>query len=200
MGKLNRYVVGGQTLKETKVVVDDLKLTLQKMQPNIEQAKKDTAELIVKVDADKAIANEKSAACAVDEKAASEAAAEAGAIAADCQADLDEALPEYNNAVKSLDALDKKDIQEIKSFAKPPPLVEVVLSAVCLLLGAKETWDDAKKQMNDSSFLDKLKNYDKDALSNNARLTAKMQKYIKREDFQPDTVKSVSKAACSLCM
>lgn len=45
----------------------------------------------------------------------------------------------------------RKDIQEVKSFAKPPPLVEVVLSAVCLLLGAKETWDDAKKQMNDPS-------------------------------------------------
>eukprot|EP00928_Gymnodinium_smaydae_P068050 TRINITY_DN5109_c0_g7_i1.p1 TRINITY_DN5109_c0_g7~~TRINITY_DN5109_c0_g7_i1.p1 ORF type:complete len:4115 (+),score=1184.64 TRINITY_DN5109_c0_g7_i1:176-12520(+) len=198
--KLNRYVIGGQTLTETKVVVDDLKEKIKIMQPNIEKAKVETAELIVKVDADKIVANEKSEACAVDEKAAGEAAAEAGAIAADCQADLDEALPEYNNAVKSLDALDKKDIQEIKSFAKPPPLVEVVLSAVCLLLGAKEDWDSAKKQMNDSSFLDKLKNYDKDALANDKKLTSKMQKYIKRDDFVPDKVQSVSKAACSLCL
>eukprot|EP00929_Paragymnodinium_shiwhaense_P038463 TRINITY_DN20312_c0_g2_i5.p1 TRINITY_DN20312_c0_g2~~TRINITY_DN20312_c0_g2_i5.p1 ORF type:complete len:4212 (-),score=1387.32 TRINITY_DN20312_c0_g2_i5:193-12828(-) len=198
--KLQRYVVGSKTLKETKVVVDDLKVTLTKMQPGIEQAKKDTAELIIKVDADKAIANEKSAACAVDEKIAGEAAAEASAIAADCQRDLDEALPEYYHAIKALDSLDKKDIQEIKSFAKPPPLVEVVLSAVCLLLGAKENWDEAKKQMNDSNFLGKLKDYDKDALSANAKLTAKMQRYIKRDDFQPDVVQKVSKAACSLCM
>merc|ERR1712048_297996 len=108
--------------------------------------------------------------------------------------------PEYNSAVKSLDALDKKDIQEIKSFAKPPPLVEVVLSAVCLLLGAKESWDEAKKAMGDTQFIEKLKNYDKDALATNAKLTAKLQKYIKRDDFQPDTVKKVSNAACSLCL
>eukprot|EP00927_Polykrikos_kofoidii_P016936 TRINITY_DN17697_c0_g2_i1.p1 TRINITY_DN17697_c0_g2~~TRINITY_DN17697_c0_g2_i1.p1 ORF type:complete len:2183 (+),score=502.38 TRINITY_DN17697_c0_g2_i1:396-6551(+) len=198
--KLQRYVVGGKTLDETKIVVDDLKAMLTKMQPNIEQAKKDTAELIVKVNADKEIANEKSAACALDEAAAMEAAAEASTIAADCQADLDEALPEYNNAVKSLDALDKKDIQEIKSFAKPPPLVEVVLSAVCLLLGVKESWDDAKRQMGDGGFLDKLKNYDKDALANNASLTKKMKKYINRDDFVPEKVSAVSKAACSLCL
>jgi len=198
--KLNRYTVGSKTLDETKVIVDDLKTKLTEMQPNIEQAKKDTAALIVKVDADKVIANEKSEACAVDAKIASEASAEATAISDECQKDLDEALPEYYAAIKSLDALDKKDIQEVKSFAKPPPLVEVVLSAVCLLMGAKETWDDAKKLMNDSKFLDNLRNYDKDALAMNAKLTAKLQKYIKREDFVAEKVKSVSAAAMSLCM
>merc|ERR1719409_2494208 len=45
-----------------------------------------------------------------------------------------------------------------------------------------------------------LKNYDKEALASNQKLTAKMQKYVKREDFVPDKVKSVSNAATSLCM
>merc|ERR1712139_647405 len=108
---------------------------------------------------------------------------------ADCQKDLDEALPEYYAAVKSLDALDKKDIQEVKSFAKPPPLVETVLSAVCLLMGKKETWDEAKKLMNQSDFLQSLREYDKDGLAANVKLTSKLQKYVKREDFTPDTVK-----------
>ena len=198
--KLERYTIGSKTLNETKSVVDELKDSLAKMQPTIEQAKKDTAELMVKVQADQEIAREKSEACAVDEKAASEAAAEATAIKTDCQKDLDEALPEYYAAIKSLDALDKKDIQEVKSFAKPPPLVEVVLSAVCLLLGVKESWDEAKKLMNDTKFLDNLKSYDKDALAMNAKLTQKLQKYIKREDFVPEKVKSVSAAAMSLCL
>merc|ERR1719428_2272359 len=123
---------------------------------------------MVQVEKDQVVAEEKASACAVDEKSASEAAAEANAIKTDCQRELDEALPEYYNAIKSLDALDKKDIQEVKSFAKPPALVEVVLSAVCLLMGKKETWDDAKKIMNDSNFLQQLKTYDKDALAGNA--------------------------------
>ena len=198
--KLERYTIGSKTLNETKSVVDELKASLAKMHHTMEQAKKDTAELMVKVQADQEIAREKSEACAVDEKAASEAAAEATAIKTDCQKDLDEALPEYYAAIKSLDALDKKDIQEVKSFAKPPPLVEVVLSAVCLLLGVKESWDEAKKLMNDTKFLDNLKSYDKDALAMNAKLTQKLQKYIKREDFVPEKVKSVSAAAMSLCL
>jgi len=198
--KLERYTIGSKTLIETKTVVDDLKASLAKMQPTIEQAKKDTAELMIKVTADQKIAKEKSEACAVDEAAASQAAAEANAIKTDCQKDLDEALPEYYAAIKSLDALDKKDIQEVKSFAKPPPLVEVVLSAVCLLMGVKESWDEAKKLMNDSKFLDNLKTYDKDALAANPKLTAKMQKYLKRDDFVPDKVKAVSSAAMSLCL
>eukprot|EP00930_Biecheleria_cincta_P008309 TRINITY_DN10972_c0_g3_i1.p1 TRINITY_DN10972_c0_g3~~TRINITY_DN10972_c0_g3_i1.p1 ORF type:complete len:4176 (-),score=874.55 TRINITY_DN10972_c0_g3_i1:69-11708(-) len=200
IAKLERYTIGSKTLIETKSVVDDLKASLAKMQPNIEKAKKDTAELMVKVTADQKVAQEKSEACAVDEAAASAAAAEANGIAQDCQKDLDEALPEYYAAIKSLDALDKKDIQEVKSFAKPPPLVEVVLSAVCLLMGQKESWDEAKKLMNDSKFLDNLKNYDKDALACNSKLTAKMQKYLKRDDFVPEKVKSVSNAAMSLCL
>jgi len=99
-----------------------------------------------------------------------------------------------------LDALDKKDIQEVKSFAKPPALVEVVLSAVCLLLGRKETWDDAKKLMNEPTFLQSLRDYDKDGLAANTKLTQKLQRYIKREDFTAENVKKVSNAAMSLCM
>ena len=87
----------------------------------------------------------------------------------------------------------------MKSFAKPPPLVETVLSSVCLLMGMKENWDEAKKLMNKSSFLDDLKTYDKDALTANTKLTGKLQKYMKNEDFQPDKVGNVSKACKSLC-
>eukprot|EP00392_Amoebophrya_sp_AT5.2_P005332 g5341.t1 len=198
--KLDRYKIGVKKLGETKVIVDDLKKQLTKMGPEIEQAKIDTAALMEQVEKDQKIASEQAAGCAVEEKAALAQAAEANDIKNSVQRDLDEALPEYYKAIKALDALDKKDITEIKSFAKPPPLVEVVLQAVCLLMGEKENWDSAKKLMNKSTFLDDLKTYDKDALAKDKKKTEKMQKYTKREDFQPDVVKKVSAAAMSLCM
>ncbi|CAJ1350985.1 unnamed protein product [Effrenium voratum] len=157
-------------------------------------------ERLDQVDKEEAVAKEAQASCEVDEREAGEAAATANSIKTECQRELDEALPEYYDAIKALDSLDKKDIQEVKSFAKPAPLVEVVLSAVCLLMNRKESWDEAKKLMNDSGFLQSLKDYDKDALAGNAKLTQKLQKYVKREDFQPDQVKKVSNAATSLCM
>jgi dynein heavy chain len=199
--KLNRYKVGASKLEYARKIVDQLQVDLTKLAPEIEQGKKDTAELIIKVDTEEAQAKEKEAAVQVDAKEAGQAAAEANEIKADCQKDLDEAMPEYNNAIKSLDALDKKDVQEVKSFKTPPELVATVLSAVCLLVGRKEnSWDESKKFMNESTFLQQLREYDKDALASNVKLTQKLQKYVKMEQFVPETVKKVSAAAMSLCM
>ena len=55
-------------------------------------------------------------------------------VQADAQADLDVALPTLEKALKALDSLTKNDITEVKSFAKPPPAVQTVMEAVCILL------------------------------------------------------------------
>ena len=36
---------------------------------------------------------------------------------------------------------------EIKSYTRPPPLVEKVMDAVMILLGAEPTWTEAKRQL-----------------------------------------------------
>ena len=72
-----------------------------------------------------------------------------------------QALPAYYSALKALEALDKKQIQEVKSFANPPKAVGTVMAAVCLLLGRKETWEDSKKLLNEINFLTMLRDYDK---------------------------------------
>lgn len=61
-------------------------------------------------------------------------AAEVKVVQADAQADLDVALPTLDKALKALDSLTKNDITEVKSFAKPPPAVQTVMEAVCILL------------------------------------------------------------------
>merc|ERR1719409_2042926 len=102
--------------------------------------------------------------------------------------------------MKSLDALDKKDLQEMKGFKKPPELVVTVVNAVCLLMGRKENWDEGLKVLSNANLIDDLKKYDKDAVAVDKKLTNKLQKYIKMEDFVKDKVSKVSKAATSLCM
>lgn len=90
---------------------------------------------MVQVEKDQAAAAEIQAATAIEETKAQGASAEANGIKESVQKDLDEALPEYYAAIKALDSLNKQDITEVKSFTKPPPLVETVLCAVCLLMG-----------------------------------------------------------------
>lgn len=123
---------------------------------------RDTAELLERVAVDKAAANKVKA---VVEKEAAEVEAfqkEVQAIADDAKADLAEALPVLESAVKSLSALNKADIVEMRTFTKPPALVMLTMEAVCLLKQEKPDWDTAKRIMGESNFMDSLKAFDKE--------------------------------------
>lgn len=43
-------------------------------------------------------------------------------------------------AEDALSKINKNDIAEIKGFTNPPPIVVLVLEAVCVLLGEKTDW------------------------------------------------------------
>lgn len=50
--------------------------------------------------------------------------------------------------MQALEALNKKDITEIKSYGKPPVLVERVMEAIMILKGTTDlSWAEAKRQL-----------------------------------------------------
>ncbi|KAG6451929.1 hypothetical protein O3G_MSEX007393 [Manduca sexta] len=112
--------------------------------------------------------------------------------------DLASAMPALDEAVKALDALNKKDITEVKSYAKPPQKVEMVLEAVLILLQKEPTWAEAKRQLGDQYFLDRLREFDKDNISD--KTLKKIGTYTAKPDFDPEIVGTVSLAAKSLCL
>ncbi|XP_045494772.1 dynein axonemal heavy chain 2 [Colias croceus] len=112
--------------------------------------------------------------------------------------DLASAMPALEEAVKALDALNKKDITEVKSYAKPPQKVEMVLEAVLILLQKEPTWAEAKRQLGDQYFLDRLREFDKDNIAD--KTLKKIGTYTAKPDFDPEIVGTVSLAAKSLCL
>lgn len=60
---------------------------------------------------------------------------------------MDKAIPILNRAKDAVASIDKKGLQEMKVYTSPPPIVELVLKSVCLILGEKETWADAKTKI-----------------------------------------------------
>ncbi|CAH8605754.1 unnamed protein product [Dicrocoelium dendriticum] len=113
-------------------------------------------------------------------------------------ADLAQAMPALEAAVQALEALNKKDITEIKSYGKPPFLVQKVLEAVMILRGAEPTWTEARRQLGEQDFIKQLVNFDKDNI--NDRTMKKIGLYCSQDDFHPEVVGKVSSAAKSLCM
>ena len=49
---------------------------------------------------------------------------------------------------QALEALNKKDLTEIRSFTCPPALVERVMEAVMILRHSEPTWPEAKRQLS----------------------------------------------------
>lgn len=168
------------------------------MQPVLVKAAEETASLLVRVSADQKDADAQAAIVEVDVAEANKVAASVKVIKDDCQADLDEAMPAYESAVRALDALDKKSLQEMKAFNNPPEMVKFTLEAVCILFDTKPDWGEAKKLISQMDFMDQLKKYDKDNI--NPKNIKKLEKYYKDARFVPDEVKKQSSAAMCLCM
>jgi dynein heavy chain len=79
---------------------------------------------------------------------------------------LAEALPALEEARLALDNLNKNDVTEIRSFAKPPQQVQTVCECVVIMRGFKEvSWKTAKGMMSDTNFLNSLKNMDVDGIT-----------------------------------
>lgn len=108
-------------------------------------------------------------------------------------------MPIYKSALSALDTLNKNDITEMKAYANPAAEIVLVVSAVCLLLGKKENWDEGKKLMNSpNDFINNLKTYDKDNIKDS--LLKKLKKYTTDPKFDPASIAKKSKAAESLCL
>ncbi|XP_050398729.1 dynein axonemal heavy chain 6 [Patella vulgata] len=185
-------------LLETNDVVDKMKVELVGLEPELKKKSESTQVLMehLVVDQEKADAVRK--VVMEDEAVAKVKAEETQVIAKDAQKDLDEALPALEASIKALDSLDKSDIAEIRVFSKPPELVQTVMEAVCILMGAKTDWASAKVQLGDPNFLKKLYEYDKDNIPEG--MLKKLKKYIDNPKFIPEAVEKVSKACKSMCM
>ena len=194
----DRYATGMKKIGETDELIGTMEIELTKLAPVLAEKAQATAELMVKVKADEAEASKVRVVVQEEEKAAMTDAAATEVIKADAQRDLDSALPALAAAQKALDALDKKDIGEIKAFATPPELVQVVMEAVCLLFERKTDWKTAKNLLGESDFMKGMIEYDKDNVKD--KTLKKLKPYIDNPKFQPDIVAHTSKACRSLCL
>lgn len=185
-------------MEETNETVIKLQKELSLMQPDLEKKAKGASELLQFVEQEQKKAAAVQITVTQDEADVTKRQAEVLALQMDAKRDLAKAMPAYQNAVKALESLEKKDIIEIRSFTTPPLIVQTVMEAVCILLEEQPTWASARKILNRPTYMEDLANFDKDNIS--AKTLAKITKYIENPDMHPDSVKKVSVAAAGMCM
>lgn len=208
-----RYDNGLTKIFETAEQVDGMQNYLEDLQPKLKQATVDTDALLEKIAIDTKSANEVKAVVAEEKLVCDVQAAEAGELAASCQADLDLAMPALEGAIAALKSLSKNDIVEIKAMKKPPDAVKLVMEAVCIMMNVKadkikdpnggsrkidDYWGPSLRViLADPSFLKKLMDYDRDNMA--PAMVERVTEYTKMDVFEPEVVKKGSIAAAGLC-
>eukprot|EP01029_Cantina_marsupialis_P005813 TRINITY_DN1630_c1_g1_i2.p1 TRINITY_DN1630_c1_g1~~TRINITY_DN1630_c1_g1_i2.p1 ORF type:complete len:2520 (+),score=925.36 TRINITY_DN1630_c1_g1_i2:475-7560(+) len=208
----SRYENGLTKLLDTEEEVGRMKTELEALQPRLKVASEETDKMLIKIQQMQKEADVKKGIVEAEEKVCSGQANEARAMQEDCEAQLAEAIPAMNAAVKALKALKKDDVVEVKSMKKPPGGVKLTMEAICIMLSVKpkkipdpngrgkidDYWEPAQKVvLNDPKFLNKLMTYDKDNIP--VSVVDKVRKYVDNPDFTAERILKASAAAGGLC-
>nr|XP_039267660.1 dynein heavy chain 10, axonemal-like [Styela clava] len=111
----------------------------------------------------------------------------------DAEESLAEAMPALEAARLALQDLDKSDVTEIRSFAKPPKAVQTICECILVMKGYREiSWKQAKAMMSEANFLKSLMEMDVDAIGNNQTRTVKG--FLKSLGVSVNEMKSISNA------
>ncbi|KAI7812536.1 putative dynein heavy chain 10 [Triplophysa rosa] len=115
----------------------------------------------------------------------------------DAESSLAEALPALEAARIALQDLDKSDVTEIRSFAKPPKQVQVVCECILVIRGYKEiNWKTAKAMMSEANFLRSLMEMDCDLINSGQIKTVKA--YLRNLNTSLEEMQAISKAGSGM--
>ncbi|CRG94855.1 dynein beta chain, putative [Plasmodium gallinaceum] len=185
-------------LADARNEIQEMQIQLSLQKENISKKQTECAQLLKVIEEKKKESNEKKKKIQEDSIRISSVEIETQKLAEDARKDLQNAIPELEVATQSLEQLDKKSISEVKAYTKPPDLVMQTLSIVMIILNKTPSWEQAKIELGDANFLNKLKTFDKDSISD--KTLKKIEKFTKNPIYSPKAVKKVSSATGALCM
>ena len=188
---------GVTKLVEARDEVETMSEELEIKKIQVDKAQKDCEEMLVGIVNDKRTADEKRKHVEAEAERIGREEVETKAIAEDAERDLGVALPALEKAMAEVDKLQKGDISEVKAYSTPPEAVMTTLAAVMTLFKGKTDWASGKKKLMEVDFLQQVKTYDKDSVSN--KTLSAIKKFTNQPDFNPIKVGGVSKAAGALC-
>ncbi|KAJ8670787.1 hypothetical protein QAD02_002046 [Eretmocerus hayati] len=198
LGQANKLRGGLFKLDDTREKVNEMAVELVATQQQVQRSSVECEEFLASIVSQRRDADETQKLVTARSLRIAEESIECKELEAMARADLASVEPALEEAMKALDALNKKDLTEIKSFTRPPAKVEMVMEAVMILKNSEPSWAESKRQLGDVNFINQLRDFDKDHISDRTLRT--IGKYTSNPEFQPEKVGIVSTAAKSLCM
>ncbi|XP_057687718.1 dynein axonemal heavy chain 10-like isoform X2 [Corythoichthys intestinalis] len=193
-----KHLEGGlDKLKEATIQLDELNIKLAEQKVVLAEKSAACETMLIEIASNTTVAEEKKT---LAEDKAKEIEEQNKVIAiekAEAETSLAEALPALEAARIALQDLDKSDVTEIRSFAKPPKQVQVVCECILVLCKKKEiSWQAARAMMSDPSFLRSLLEMDCDAIGPNQIKTVKG--FLKNLSTSLEEMQAISKAGSGM--
>uniref|UniRef100_A0A8D2LCC4 Dynein axonemal heavy chain 10 n=1 Tax=Varanus komodoensis TaxID=61221 RepID=A0A8D2LCC4_VARKO len=166
LAQCKRLEGGLDKLKEATVQLDELNLKLAEQRIVLAEKSAACEALLQEIATNTAIAEEKKK-LAVEKAIEIEEQNKIIAVEKrEAETALAEAMPILEAAKLELQKLDKSDVTEIRSFAKPPKQVQTVCECILIMRGYKElNWKTAKGMMSEANFLRSLMEIDFDSIT-----------------------------------
>ncbi|XP_056602848.1 dynein axonemal heavy chain 10 isoform X1 [Triplophysa dalaica] len=189
-GGLDKLKEAGEQLAELNIKLADQKVVLAEKTSACEI-------LLQEICSNTAVAEEKKA---LAEEKANEIEEQNNVLVVekkDAESSLAEALPALEAARIALQDLDKADVTEIRSFAKPPKQVQVVCECILVIRSYKEiNWKSAKGMMSEGNFLRSLMEMDCDSI--NAGQIKTVKAYLRNLNTSFEEMQAISKAGSGM--
>jgi len=192
-------------MRDTTNKVDILKEKLVLTMENVKVEEAKTDELIVIVNKEAEDAEREQAIAQKQEEETNVIANEAQRQMNAANESLAAAIPAMQRAEAAVDCLSVKAIVEFSSFNQPPPGSELVTRAVQILKGVTnkkqlQDWGAQQKMMKPpQGFIDSLKAYDKDHITDAMKAALKTPELLLNPQFNFETMTKKSSAAANLC-
>jgi dynein heavy chain, axonemal len=187
---------GLSKLDEAQQNSNELQKNLAIFNNELGKKSKDCEELMIKIDKETRESKDKKNELAERESQVNKEKGEIEHLKADAEADLKKAEPALQAAEMGLANLTKDKLSVVKSYSTPPGGVDVVLNAVMILLNKEPSWAVAKKELADTSFLQRLQTIDKGRVPINT--LKRIEKLTQDPKMEISRIDTISEAAGGL--
>lgn len=134
---IRTYENGLEELRKTEQFVAQMKTKLSEMEPELKKRSDSAAQLADSLKKKQAEVAEETKVVQKEQEKAEETKKTADELQAECQADLDKAMPELGDAEREIGSIKQEAIADLASMGAPPDEVKLVAKALCIMLEIK---------------------------------------------------------------
>jgi uncharacterized protein YoxC len=109
---------------------------------------------------------------------------------------LNIAKEQFELSVQFLHTIRKYDMDELKNYNQPPPMIAQLADTICIIFDRNPSWLEAKKIIISNTFIQKIVNLDEACLTKSK--IDRLKKYTDQPNFCTDRMVAISVAAKAL--